>query len=203
MPSAECFIFELFMKSLDIKIIPFYNVARYRLFGSVLHLYKGVREITCQRHFGGYLRAISNAMAQDMQQSSEANGLTCTQGMFLHHLWMRQRQGQRTYPRDLEEFFDIKHSTVSGVLQRMEAAGFVEVHASEADRRCKTVILTQKGLDAHTQTSQHIQQTEARLVQGMTEPEIAELRRLLEIAAHNLGVCMPHIGQNKKEEFHK
>lgn len=142
-------------------------------------------------------------MAQDMQQSSEQMGLTSTQGMFLHHLWIRQLQNQSTNPRDLEEFFDIKHSTVSGVLQRMEAGGFVQVQSSDTDRRCKTVTLTQKGLDAHSQTSQHIQQTEARLIHGMSPAEIAELRRLLEIAAHNLGVCMPHIAQSAKEETHK
>ena len=71
-----------------------------------------------------------------MQQNLEQLGLTSTQGMFLHHLWVRQQKlGRVTYARDLEEFFDIRHSTVSGILQRMEAAGFVEVHGSETERR--------------------------------------------------------------------
>ena len=154
-----------------------------------------------ERHLGGYLRAISNAIARDMQQNSERLGLTSTQGMFLHHLWIRQEKlEQITYARDLEEFFDIKHSTVSGILQRMEAAGFVEFQASETDRRCKAVRITAKGLAAVTQTEQHILQTEAKLVEHMTQEEAAEFRRLLQITAHNLGVCMPCQHQNKKEE---
>jgi len=157
--------------------------------------------IRCARFLGGYLRAISNAMAQDMQQNSERQGLTSTQSMFLHHLWIRQTQmHQVTFAKDLEEFFDIKHSTVSGVLQRMEHAGFVTFRPSETDRRCKAVALTEKGLSAVEQTGLHIRQTEARLVDGMTEAEIAEFRRLLQMAAHNLGVCTPHITKQKKEE---
>lgn len=158
-------------------------------------------DIHWERLLGGYFRAISNAMAQDMQQNSERQGLTSTQSMFLHHLWIRQTRTQQvTFAKDLEEFFDIKHSTVSGVLQRMEAAGFIRCSASETDRRCKAVFLTEKGLDAIEQTGQHIRKTEARLVENMTEEEITEFRRLLQLAAHNLGVCMPHITKQEKEE---
>ena len=140
-------------------------------------------------------------MAQDMQQNSEQLGLTSSQGMFLHHLWFRQEHLQLpTFARDLEEFFDIKHSTVSGILQRMEAAGFVEFQASETDRRCKAIVLTPKAMDIHAQTGLHIQQTEAKLVEHMTDAEAAEFRRLLQIAANNMGVCMPCHNHNKKEE---
>lgn len=171
-----------------------------QIFVACYFFMKGASIIHCERYLGGYLRAISNAMAQDVRQSAEQNGLTSTQSMFLHHLWYRQvRTQQVTYAKDLEEFFDIKHSTVSGVLQRMEAAGFVTVHSSKTDRRCKAITLTEKGLSVIEQTGQHIQQTEARLVQNMTEEEVAEFRRLLQMAAHNLGVCMPHITKHEKE----
>ena len=163
---------------------------------------KGAIIIHCERHLGGYIRAISNAMTQNMQQNSEQLGLTSTQGMFLHHLWIRKEKlGLPTYAKDLEEFFDIKHPTVSGVLQRMEAAVFVVFRADEADRRCKAICLTQKGLDAIEQTGRHIQATEERLTAGMTDEEILELRRLLQKAADNLNVCHKHpIHKKKKEE---
>ena len=143
-------------------------------------------------------------MDRDMQQNFEQLGLTSTQGMFLHHLWVRQQKlGRVTYARDLEEFFDIRHSTVSGILQRMEAAGFVEMHGSETDRRCKAIHMTQKALDALEQTDSHIRQEEAKLVRGMSEEDAAHFRRLLQQAARNLGVCAPHPHvTQKKEEAH-
>ena len=49
----------------------------------------------------------------------------------------------------------------------------------------------------------NIEETEAALVAGMTETEVAELRRLLRLAANNLGVCMPaHPQPSTKEEPH-
>lgn len=145
-----------------------------------------------QRHLGGYIRAISNAMAQSMQQNTEAVGLTTTQGMFLHHLWYRQQvQGQTTYARDLEQFFDVKHPTVSGILRRMEAAGFVTFEANTDDHRCKAICLTPKAVQAHTAIADHLQCQEARLVEHMTPAQVQEFRSLLRQAADNLGVCAP------------
>lgn len=143
-----------------------------------------------ERHLGSYLRALTNAMAQDMQQQTEQLGLTSAQGMFLHHLWIRQNLlNVPTYARDLEEFFYIKHPTVSGILQRMEAAGFVTFQAKEDDRRCKTILLTEKAISAHRQIEQHISASEERLTQGMDQTDKENFRRLLKLASANLGVC--------------
>ena len=168
----------------------------------MLLFWKGAIVIERQRHLGGFIRAIDNAMSQDMRQNCERLGLTTSQGMFLQHLWFRQvKLGVLTYAKDLEEFFDVKHPTVSGILQRMEAAGFVQFQSSETDRRCKAILLTDKAMEIQAETNRHIQQTEARLVQGMSEHEVQEFRRLLRLAADNLGVChMPPIPEFQKEE---
>ena len=155
------------------------------------------------RHLGGYFHSISNALSKRMQQNCDELGLTASQSMFLHALWYRQHKlEQPTYAKDLEAFFDIKHSTVSGILQRMETAGFLTLHASETDRRCKSIHLTEQAEATHAQAEQHIRQTEATLLQGMTDAEAAEFRRLLQIAAKNLGVCCRHPATvSQKEEF--
>ena len=156
-----------------------------------------------ERPLGGYLRAISNALSQDMQQKTEQLGLTSSQGMFLHYIRKRSKiDGLDTYPKDLEDFFYIKHPTVSGILQRMETAGFVVLTASKSDKRCKAIILTQKALDAHAQIEAHIKASEERLTRGMSEEEQSSLRLLLKQAADNLGVCRkrPIIQDTEKEE---
>lgn len=154
---------------------------------------KKVISVEHHRHLGGYFRAISNVLSQRMQQNCESLGLTATQSMFLHHLWYREHILQQpTHARDLEAFFEIKHPTVSGILQRMEAAGFVTLQASETDRRCKTIHLTELAEATHTQAEQHIQQTEELLLQGLSEAETAEFRRLLKQVSGNLGIFCRH-----------
>ncbi len=153
------------------------------------------------RYLGGYFHAISNALSQRMQQSSESLGLTATQSMFLHHLWYREHILQQpTYAKDLEAFFEIKHPTVSGILQRMESAGFLTFQASDTDRRCKTIHLTELAEATHAQAEHHIQQTESLLLQGMTEAEIAEFRRLLKLVSGNLGIFCKHPAANPPKE---
>ena len=150
-----------------------------------------------QQNLGRFVRALSNALSQDLQQSCDRLGLTSTQGMFLHHIWLRREHlGYDTYARDLEEYFDITHPTVSGILQRMETAGFLELRASETDRRRKSIHLTERSMAVHEEISLHIQQNEAKLTSGMTAADITEFRRLLQLAAANLAVC----DNPKKEE---
>lgn len=147
-----------------------------------------------ERSLSGYLRALANALSQQLGQNVEALGLTPAQGMFLHRIWYRQEVLQQpTCAKDLEQFFSIRHSTVSGILQRMEAAGFLTFEVSELDHRRKCICLTQKAWDAHAQTERLIQKNDARLVAGMTEEERLEFRRLLKLAAKSMGVfeCAP------------
>lgn len=156
--------------------------------------------LTKERPLGGYLRAISNAMAQDLQQQTEQLGLTCSQGMFLHHIWKRQTQEHLdTYPKDLEEFFYVKHPTVSGILQRMEASGFLTLEASAEDRRCKVIRLTKKAMDAHSTIAAHLEASEAQLTMGMDDAQRTQFRALLQLAAKNLGVCCKPPVINEKE----
>lgn len=153
------------------------------------------------RHLGGYFHAISNALSQRMQQNCEDLGLTSTQSMFLHHLWYREHiLKEPTHAKELEVFFEIKHPTVSGVLQRMEAAGFVTLEASETDRRCKTIHLTPMAETVHAEAERYIQRTEELLLQGMTAEEAAQFRQLLGRAANNLGVFCRHPGTSLPKE---
>lgn len=147
-----------------------------------------------ERSLSGYVRGLANALSQQLGQNVEALGLTPAQGMFLHRIWYCQEVLQQaTCAKDLEQFFSIRHSTVSGILQRMEAAGFLTFEVSELDHRRKCICLTQKAWDAHAQTERLIQKNDARLVAGMTEEERLEFRRLLKLAAKSMGVfeCAP------------
>jgi len=155
-----------------------------------------------ERSISGYLRTLANALVQELGQGLDALGLTPAQGMFLHRIWYcREVLGQGICAKDLEQFFNIRHSTVSGILQRMEAAGFLTFTVSELDHRRKQICLTQKALDAHAQTEKMIQNNDAHLTAGMTEAERQEFRRLLKLAAQTMGVaeCAP-FPQTEKEE---
>ena len=144
------------------------------------------------KYMVGYFRVIANALRREMDQQVEQFGLTSGQGLFLSRIWFcQERLHTRVYARDLEEFFSIKHPTVSGILQRLEAGGYIEFCSDEEDRRCKSIRLTRKALDAQTAVEQHIAEVNARLLRGMSAEDVETFRRLMETAAENMGVRFP------------
>ena len=135
-------------------------------------------------HLGPLFRIINSWFEQNLSAALASTELTGAQGFFLSHLV--RRQGQTIHPKDLEQQFELSHATVSGILQRLEAKGFLICQPDPDDRRHKRILLTQKALDCTARIHQSIQSTETQLLQGMRTEEKDQLLRLLTRAAENI-----------------
>ena len=130
-----------------------------------------------------------------MTAELEKMELTAAQGhimMFLAH------QEQPPCPRDIEAEFRLSHPTVSGLLQRLEQKGFLELRTDPHDRRCKRIYVLDKGRECHTRIQEAIRETEQRIVRGFTAEEQEQFSALLHRAITNMGgnPCRP----KQKEE---
>ena len=143
------------------------------------------------QHIGPKIKALSTAMAQELNRSTAELGLTSSQAFFLGYL-VHHRE-RPVYPRDLEREFEFSHPTVSGVLRRLESKGFVTFQTGETDRRCKQVLLTEKAMECHAAIGRRLMQTEQKALAGLSDTEVAELHRLLGAVMKNMGVslCRP------------
>lgn len=144
------------------------------------------------RHLGMRVRILSKTIKQGIDQKLTTLDLTGQQSFVLRFL--SERQGEPVYPKDIEKRFDLTHPTVSGILQRLEAKGFLCSQWDETDRRCKRVTLTPKGLECQKEIGRYIQYMERTMVSGMTQEECETFLRLLEQAYRN--ICE----EMKKEE---
>ena len=108
-----------------------------------------------------------------------------------------------TGPRDVEEFFSLTHPTVSGILSRLEAKGFVSFRTDRDDRRCKRIHVSEKALTCDGQIHDYIEALEKQMVQDFTPEEQAQFSSLLDRAIQNLG-GEPGIFHklHKKEDAH-
>lgn len=96
----------------------------------------------------------------------------------------------RTEPpcaRDLEDFFNLSHPTVSGLLSRMEAKAFIELRPDPQDRRVKRIYLQEKGLACSKRIEELINENEKLIVRGFTPGEEKQFHDFLRRAAENLG----------------
>ena len=122
------------------------------------------------RRIGRLFRIAEHAIAQEVHKNHEALGITSSQGYMLGYLTRRYLEGDvPIYAKDAEHHFGVKHSSISGVLQRLECKGFITFEPDDTDRRCKKIVLTEKAMDIHSEIEKHIRMTEEKIFTGMTE----------------------------------
>ena len=71
---------------------------------------------------GFKIKIISKLLTQNMNNSITSLDLTSSQARVLGYLCYRTKRQEKVYPRDIERHFRFTHPTVSGLLQRLEAA---------------------------------------------------------------------------------
>lgn len=145
-----------------------------------------------QRHLGMRVRILSQTIHTAIDRKLTALGLTGQQSFVLRFL--SEHTGEPVYARDIEKRFNLTHPTVSGILQRLEAKGFLASEPDVADRRCKRVTMTPKAEECQKEIERHIQALERTMVAGMTPEEAIIFGRLLDLAYENLS------NEMKKEE---
>ncbi len=135
---------------------------------------------------GFKIKTISKLLAQNMTNSITSLNLTSSQAVVLGYLCYRAHRQERVYPRDIERHFSFSHPTVSGLLQRLEAKGFLRFEPSPEDRRCKQILVTKRALETNQQVLDHLAASEQRLVSDMSRAEITQLQSFLDRMIQNL-----------------
>lgn len=136
------------------------------------------------RHLGMRVRILGQLIKQAIDRKLTALDLTGQQSFVLRYL--SEHEEEPVYAKDIEKRFNLTHPTVSGIIQRLEAKGFLAAEPDSGDRRCKRVVLTPKARECQKEIWQHIQWVERTMVSGMTPEEEQTLTELLECACENL-----------------
>lgn len=77
------------------------------------------------------------------------------------------------YQKDVEEEFQIRKSTVTGIMKLMEKNGFIRRVSDEKDARYKKIVPTPKAEALRPDILAHIHETEIRLTRGISENDLA------------------------------
>ena len=108
-----------------------------------------------------------------------------TQGMVLGRIVAANREGSDLYQRDIEKWLHIQRSSVTSMLQNMEQAGLITRSAVQKDARLKRLQATPKGVAYHDRVHDTIDRYEAELQAGLSQQELAAMRRGLDVLLQN------------------
>ena len=134
-----------------------------------------VRDGCVNKHFGALLSHTSRMLrrAMDTRIAAEVTPeLTGVRGMLLGEIICANNENRDVYQRDVEQWFHIRRSSVTAILQGMEQDGFITRCSVEKDARLKRLAAS-------------IDRFEQDLQQGLTPEEMAAARVVLNKILHN------------------
>ena len=135
---------------------------------------------------GFQVSLLSCAMKAKKNRDFESIDLTSSQADVLGYVARSEREGRIIQQVDVERRFNLSNPTVTGIIQRMEAKGFITREVSTTDKRCKYLHTTKQTEELHKYAEKKRKETHDLLTQDFTETEKEELYRLLEKALSNI-----------------
>lgn len=133
-----------------------------------------------------YIRQIAFHIMKVQDELLAPYNITSQQARVLGFIRMCHEQHGIVCQRDLEAGFGLQSSSITSLIKGLEKRGYVQREPGAQDARTKLLSLTNKGKEFHDTFMQIFQNTESKIVEGMTLGERAILLELLRKAAQNL-----------------
>lgn len=93
--------------------------------------------------------------------------------------FLANQPGKTSTQHAIEREFNIKRSTTTKLLQRMETAGLIERQTSPTDQRSKLVSLTPQAAKLANVASQYIEQRQQKLAAHFSPAELATFEKII------------------------
>lgn len=135
------------------------------------------------KDIGHMFKIISDGVHAHIDSNLKEHDLTCTQLRLLGYL--EHNSGKATQ-KQVEDFLEVSRPTVVGIINRLEKNGYVNTYIDENNNRSKVIVVGQKAHALSQQMSNQRDEAENILIKGLSEKEVAELKRFLDIVYTNI-----------------
>lgn len=139
-----------------------------------------------ERRIGAELGMLHNLMKRQMACMSDVSAdITGMQAMIVHFLMKFEKNGNM-YQKDIENFFQIRRSTATGMLKLMEQHGLLQRESVEQDARLKRLVLTDKARALDVRIQHKLDHFEGLMREDIEEEELAVWFRVCKKMRANL-----------------
>lgn len=133
---------------------------------------------------GIYFKIISNHFEHCKNKDLEIFDLTVTQAHILMFLILNK--DNVINQRSIEKCFNLSNPTINGILNRLEAKGFIVRVKNEIDARNKEIHVTEKSLILQKEMINKMKQSEKEMLSVLSREEQDELHMLLKRIVNNI-----------------
>ncbi|MBR2783998.1 MAG: winged helix-turn-helix transcriptional regulator [Firmicutes bacterium] len=113
---------------------------------------------------------IARLLQQEINRSVLPEGVSRQQYQILVYI---SRQDHDVFQRDVEAFFSMPRSTVSGLMKELEQTGLILRCQVESDSRLKRLVLTDKGREVCRSVRQRLLDLNRQLTGGISDEEFS------------------------------
>ena len=138
-----------------------------------------------EKSVGRMIGILSNQIKRQFDDSTSKNGLTPVQGRILYFIY-KNWESKDVFQRDIENEFNLRRPTATGILQLMEKNGMISRDVVTYDARLKKITLTEKAINIQGLVSQCIEDLEERLTKDISEDELKVFFTVMNKISQNL-----------------
>lgn len=136
-----------------------------------------------ERDIGPLIKRLADKIRTSVDVLLKEQGLTFSQTLVIGFLY--SHNGKATQ-KEIEDHLQVSHPTVVGIISRLEKNGFVSCYTDKKDRRNKIVCAADKALNMLDVVNAGKRQMEEKLAKGLSEEELDEFRRIIDIFYENI-----------------
>lgn len=100
--------------------------------------------------------------------------------------YILEHREEEIYQKDLEKIFNLRRSTISGILQTMEKNGLIERITDANDTRTKKIVLNQKAKKIFNMNQKKIEEITEVVTKDISEEELEIFSKIIEKMKINL-----------------
>lgn len=141
-----------------------------------------VKDLNTNLRFGFLIHDVSRLRRIVVDRSLKPLGITRSQWWVLAFLSRRDGMTQTAVAADL----DLTKVAIGGLIDRMEAAGFVERRPDANDGRIRRIFLTKAGAKTVSKIRKSVDEIETEILAGVTEEQLNQAAETLRILKRTL-----------------
>lgn len=134
---------------------------------------------------GYYIGVLSNQLRRQTDSAASSRHFTGAQGRILHFL-LAQPSDREVFQKDVELEFNLRCSTATQALKRMERDGLIRRESVPYDARLKRIVATQAGLSFREQVLADTEAIEAKIRRGLSQEQLEQFVCTAKQIIHNL-----------------
>ncbi len=132
---------------------------------------------------GYLLKVINDKLKAKADADFKKHNITLTQSRVL--AFLEAKKGKATQ-KEIEDFLEVSHPTVVGIVSRLEKTGFIRTYSDTEDKRNKIVEATEEVKALGREMKKKVAEHEEKLLAGLSKEQRKELNEMLIVIYNNL-----------------